>query len=501
MILYGGEIGVVKENDSNVYELDLDKVEWSRRDTASQTVHISSGQPLFPLPRAYHAACATTSGKPYVFVFGGYNAAIDQPMGDLWRYDVEARTWRLLVSFTYPKEEEGKDDVKKDAKADAQKPVKKLPTQPAPRYGHLMCMSPTNDALFVIGGVGTGEVPFKDIWRYDLKTKHWEQMTFDCISEVDKPTQVPLYIPAQGGAAVMFGHSILMLGGETLMDDVEPVLKDLLIYNTKTRQLIKCNIGDKNTAVTYHGLAYCNGQLLIVGGKYGWLSYNSDVLSLHLLSEPKVSKYLLHPSFTVVGIDIATLMTREENSKEKYPTAFKKCIEYLLEKGLDIEGIFRVSPHTAELDAMRLRFEQGVPVSHVDLTKYPNTHCIAALLKMLLRELPTSLIPQDLLPQVLAVYSKDANKKDDAAVKEIQAVIDKLPAPNKALLFALLDLFGKIIEHENMSKMNAEALARTAGYNFIQIPEDKEKELVQLPDNPVVKFVRTMIEQQAKLKQ
>lgn len=487
LIMYGGEYTVARLNDDKVFSLQLDTFTWQHHETASQTLLARTAQPIKPMPRAYHAAAASSSGKASLFIFGGYNNVLDETLGDLWRLDLDTMTWKLLSNF----------------------PAKKLndkPTvtkaHPSPRYGHALFMSPQQDCLYLVGGTSTEDVPMKDFWKYDLEKNKWEQLTYDCSDEEgatdNKSIENPLHIPAANGASFMFGSSIVMVGGETKTTGADPILSDLLVYNTKSRKLARCNVKSTDIGLVNHAAFQVNGKIYVFGGRYNWPFFNSSMFCLDILKTPAVSKCLLSANFKVAGLSVAGLMKRAENAEEPYPAIFQVLIQYLLEKGLDAEGLFRVSPTGNELDTLRLKFEQGIPAKFVDMTKYPNAICVASFLKQVLRDGPEPLIPNEFNPSVLAVFA-DASKKDDDGVKDIAAIINKLPAANKNLLKALLDLMTKIIEHGNMNKMNSEALARTPAIGFIKLTPEEELKYIAAKDSPVVRFFRVMIENASKL--
>jgi N-acetylneuraminic acid mutarotase len=516
MILFGGECAPLKTHDHGIYELctEFDSFTWNKVETTSSVMY--EGQQIKPCPRAYHAACAHGQ-QSLLYIFGGFNNPMDECLGDLWCLDVSTYRWKLLSSFQ-PETEEEKAKVSQQIKRQA---------HPTPRYGHTMVMSSKNDALYVIGGIDQNQNPSKEIWKFDLSKKRWELMSLICADEPEeKPLDrkksifraktesfekseivskqdiinyyLPFYIPSEGGAACMFGDMIIMYGGYLHDSAVDPVLKDLVVFNTKTNELTKVAIGSEETAVAYHGMTLCSSRLFVFGGN-GWSKFNTHALSLNISTSPQIAKVVIPPRHRVVGINLDQLMKRYENTDQPYPTVYSRIIQELYQKGLETEGLFRIPGAGYAMDDLQVKLELGEPVKEVDFSLYDD-YTLAGFLKLLFRELPEPIIPFQFYDQLLAIYDKEPEKKEEQVVKELQAIISQIPEVNKNLLFAVLNLFVELTKREEKTRMTPDAVARSVAYSFIRT-DDKEKEtqIMMRPDHVMIKTFAALVRNATKL--
>lgn len=556
LYLYGGELGQtgVKHNDPHIYELDLNngKFVWTQLATCSESINRKTKVHVKPLQRCMHATCAATVGHPFIYVYGGFNSVLKVTLGDLWQFNIVKKSWKLLYTPQMVKKVVEQEDQNQNLELDTElvfdpSSVKKIAPCPIPRYGHCMCMGSRSDALYVIGGCDNSDTPFKEIWKFDLKKMQWELQGFDCSDDNDDSDDdnddegdkqsiekqhnktiirerkkssllldtlksratasvskndiinyhIPFYIPGRGAAAIMFGDCIVIQGGETLMEEVEPILKDILVYDTNSKRLLKIDVGNSNTALMGHSMVLHNDRLILLGGKYSWPYYNYSMFMLPLLEHPELKQLLVNKKNRVSGVSLNDLLKRE-TKPGVIPTLYSKLIDYLMQKGLDEEGIFRLSSSSQDVSALRLRFEQGIPAEYVDLSQYKNVHAVAAFLKQLLRELPIPLFTYEAFDKVLAVFELDPKKETNVALRELKSILSDqklMPPVHKALVLVLLNLFKSIVEHSNMSKMTADALARCTTYSLLSTKtREKEQKLLMVQENPLIKAVAIMIE-------
>lgn len=154
-----------------------------------------------PSPRTRHAAAADDDA---MWIFGGrFRAGTSgsyQVKDDLWRLDIEARTWARI-------EPQG--------------------AGPAGRFNTTLVHDPVRDVLWLQGGNGNGGInptPLGDLWRYDIAANTWTQ------------------VAAQGGPGARMWHTALfdaardrlvVYGGadETAFNDDARYFSDLWAYD------------------------------------------------------------------------------------------------------------------------------------------------------------------------------------------------------------------------------------------------------------------------------
>ncbi|KAI0186002.1 hypothetical protein EV127DRAFT_501895 [Xylaria flabelliformis] len=133
------------------------------------------------------------------------------------------------------------------------------------------------------------------------------------------------------------------------------------------------------------------------------------------------------------------------------PAVVYRCIQYLdLKNAILEEGIFRLSGSNLVIKQLRERFNQEGDVNIFTDETYYDIHAVASLLKLYLRELPTTILTRDLHMQFVAVTEMTNHKEKIAALSEL---VQRLPLANETLLKYLIAFLIKIINHSDMNKM------------------------------------------------
>lgn len=134
------------------------------------------------------------------------------------------------------------------------------------------------------------------------------------------------------------------------------------------------------------------------------------------------------------------------------PVWLEKAIEFLEQKALGIQGVFRVSPPKTQLDDTKKKLDSGQEIDWTSLDE----HVCTGTIKLFLRELPQPLLTFELYSKFVAA----ADNEDDASkVKAVKGVLSDLPKPNLALLKRLLALMVLIERNKEVNKMTASNLA------------------------------------------
>ena len=137
--------------------------------------------------------------------------------------------------------------------------------------------------------------------------------------------------------------------------------------------------------------------------------------------------------------------------KVPLPAVVYRCIQYLDAKNAILEeGIFRLSGSNVVIKQLRERFNTESDVNLVADENYHDIHAVASLLKMYLRELPTTILTRDLHMQFLSVTEIPNQREKLGALNELA---QRLPQANATLLKYLIAFLIKIINHSAMNKM------------------------------------------------
>lgn len=133
------------------------------------------------------------------------------------------------------------------------------------------------------------------------------------------------------------------------------------------------------------------------------------------------------------------------------PAVVYRCIEYLDAKNAAAEeGIFRLSGSNVVIKQLRERFNTEGDVNLVTDDQYYDIHAVASLLKLYLRELPTTILTRELHLEFLAVTElHDLDEK----ISALNGLVHRLPAANNNLLKYLAGFLINIINHSDTNKM------------------------------------------------
>ncbi|KAK5990921.1 GTPase-activating BEM3-like protein [Cladobotryum mycophilum] len=133
------------------------------------------------------------------------------------------------------------------------------------------------------------------------------------------------------------------------------------------------------------------------------------------------------------------------------PSVVYRCIQYLeSQNAIFEEGIFRLSGSNVVIKQLRERFNTEGDVNIVTDEQYYDIHAVASLLKLYLRELPTSILTRDLHLEFLSTMEMPDRDEKLAALKEL---VLRLPQANATLLKYLIAFLIRIINNADVNKM------------------------------------------------
>lgn len=183
------------------------------------------------------------------------------------------------------------------------------------------------------------------------------------------------------------------------------------------------------------------------------------------------STLLTADASTLFGSDLSA---RCEFEKQVIPRVVSRCIEEVELRGMDVEGIYRKSGATSQVNQVRSGFEADNEhdISDPDL----DIHAVTSALKNYFRRLPVPLIPFDTYDQFLEAGRKfnlnrtsflntdDLIEVEDtkAQAKALQAAVNEIPKSHRDTLQFLVFHLSRVIEHANHN------LVCLCGYSKLQ---------------------------------
>jgi len=136
------------------------------------------------------------------------------------------------------------------------------------------------------------------------------------------------------------------------------------------------------------------------------------------------------------------------------PLFIKKCVDFIEEKGLLVEGIYRVPGNRAHVDLLFEKFKED---PHIDIGSLdiPVNACATAL-KGFFNALSSPLIPSNFFEELLKTCDiRNQNMRYDALKK----LISKFPENNFIILKYLTSHISKVAQSSSVNSMDAKNLA------------------------------------------
>ncbi|POR36387.1 GTPase-activating protein BEM3 [Tolypocladium paradoxum] len=260
----------------------------------------------------------------------------------------------------------------------------------------------------------------------------------------------------KGSAGLPEYHSSHNLGGDTMSSQTNKiisgpkdpqVISDSAAWGNKSGLAIPTNEEKKQRKRSFFGFgpktrSSSDGQDSLFGGSEAGSG-----------ATPPQSSYQ-GPVRQVFGAPLAEAVRYNPpvDVNVPLPSVVYRCIQYLDSKDAILEeGIFRLSGSNVVIRQLRERFNTEGDINLVTDEQYYDIHAVASLLKLYLRELPTTILTRDLHLDFLSTTEMQDRKEKVAALSDLA---QRLPQANATLLKYLISFLIKIINNADVNKMN-----------------------------------------------
>ncbi|XP_029282118.1 rho GTPase-activating protein 27-like [Cottoperca gobio] len=163
----------------------------------------------------------------------------------------------------------------------------------------------------------------------------------------------------------------------------------------------------------------------------------------------------------VFGCHLDTLCHRENNNIPKF---VEKCIRAVERRGLDVDGIYRVSGNLAVIQRLRHKADHEEQLDLED-GQWEEIHVITGALKLFLRELPEPLFPFSCFDKfIAAIQVQDYSLK----VSYMKDLVRSLPLPNHDTMELLFKHLRRVIEHKESNRMSVQSVAIVFGPTLLR---------------------------------
>ncbi|XP_044299155.1 rho GTPase-activating protein 9 isoform X2 [Varanus komodoensis] len=181
----------------------------------------------------------------------------------------------------------------------------------------------------------------------------------------------------------------------------------------------------------------------------------------------------------VFGCRLEALCQREGST---VPRFVRQCVEAVEQKGLDADGIYRVSGNLAIIQKLRFIVDRERAVTsdgryvfpeqrchedklHLTDPQWDDVHVITGALKLFFRELPEPLVPYSLFDEfIAAVKLPDLKEK----ISKLAGLIQSLPQSNRDTLQYLLEHLRKVMELSDVNRMTTQNIGIVFGPTLLR---------------------------------
>ncbi|XP_073346252.1 rho GTPase-activating protein 27 [Pagrus major] len=184
----------------------------------------------------------------------------------------------------------------------------------------------------------------------------------------------------------------------------------------------------------------------------------------------------------VFGCQLSTLCAQERTT---VPSFVEKCIRAVEKRGLDIDGLYRVSGNLAVIQ--KLRFKADHEELDLEDGQWEDVHVITGALKLFFRELPEPLFPYSHFNKFIsAIRIADYHTK----LSCMYELVNTLPASNHDTMKLLFGHLRRVIQYGEDNRMTVQNVAIVFGPTLLR-PETESANITMhmVFQNQIVEFI------------
>ncbi|XP_036411375.1 beta-chimaerin isoform X1 [Megalops cyprinoides] len=167
----------------------------------------------------------------------------------------------------------------------------------------------------------------------------------------------------------------------------------------------------------------------------------------------------------VFSCDLTTLVKAHNTQR---PLVVDMCIREIERRGLQSEGLYRVSGFTEHIEDVKLAFDRDGETADLSEEVYPDINIIAGALKLYLRDLPIPVITYELYPSFIQATKMVSS---EARLETIHEALLLLPAAHYETLRFLMAHLRRVTAFQKENLMSAENLAVVFGPTLLRPPD------------------------------
>ncbi|KAF9569859.1 RhoGAP-domain-containing protein [Agrocybe pediades] len=187
----------------------------------------------------------------------------------------------------------------------------------------------------------------------------------------------------------------------------------------------------------------------------------------------------------IFGFSLVDYATAKGLQEGEIPKIIRICIEEIDKRGLESEGIYRVSGRHAIVQSLQHEIERDE--SAFQFSPKDDIYAVASLLKLYLRELPEPVFRFPLQDRIQ--HSEDREEHIANNFMLLRSKIRRLPPVHQATLKAIIEHLARVISKSSKNKMDAKNIAIVFGgviFGEDEIPKGGDLLTVQASKDTVM---------------
>ncbi|CAN9498602.1 unnamed protein product [Ophioblennius macclurei] len=187
----------------------------------------------------------------------------------------------------------------------------------------------------------------------------------------------------------------------------------------------------------------------------------------------------------VFGCNLLTLCEREGTT---VPRFVQTCVDAVEKRGLQVDGIYRVSGNLATIQKLRFIVDQEEDLD-LDHSQWEDIHVITGALKMFFRELPEPLFPPSFFQRFVDILKIKESPPKVQAVKEL---MEQLPKPHQDTIRVLFSHLHRVLAFSKKNLMSTQGISIVFGPTLMWHEQDAGNMAVNMVyQNQIVEFILT----------
>ncbi|XP_074659010.1 rho GTPase-activating protein 21-like isoform X2 [Tubulanus polymorphus] len=165
---------------------------------------------------------------------------------------------------------------------------------------------------------------------------------------------------------------------------------------------------------------------------------------------------------------------------EMVPLVVELCTTIIEAKALEYVGLYRVPGNSTAVAMLQEEINKGIEHIDIDNERWMDVNVVSSLLKLFFRQLPDTLVPQDLYQ---AFINANRIEKPDRRMLTLKRLLHELPECHFDTFRYLAKHLKKVAVHGHINKMDAKNLAIVFGPTLLRnIADDKVSMVTDMSD-------------------